>query len=175
MFLLVIAWSYVVLMMAIVEATSRSGSLLGAFITLLLYGVLPLGIVVCLLRAPARAEVRRRSERGGALAASNPDGGGHPTADAVATKREEPRCIFDGTPAAAADAAHTSGGQAQSGQSREVGQPLAPSGLPGIASATADMRHETRRRDGIGRMVRSGESCNDIGTDFKAARSDTGA
>lgn len=89
MFLLVIAWSYVVSMMAIVEATSRSGSVLGAFITLLLYGVLPLGIVVYLMRTPARAAARRRADRGDS-AASNPDRGSHAAADTVATKREEP-------------------------------------------------------------------------------------
>lgn len=81
MFLVVIAWGYVVLMMAVVEATSTGGTLLGAFFTLLLYGVLPLGIVVYLLRTPARA--RRRA------ASADPDRGGHAAADPVAPEREE--------------------------------------------------------------------------------------
>ena len=37
MYLLVIAWGYVVLMMCLAEATSPNGTLLGAFFTLLLY------------------------------------------------------------------------------------------------------------------------------------------
>lgn len=90
MFLLVIAWAYVVLMMAAVEATSRNGTVMGALFTLLLYGVLPLGIVVYLLRAPARAEARRRSERGAGSTRSDPDGSGHAAADVVASKGEEP-------------------------------------------------------------------------------------
>lgn len=89
MFLLVIAWAYVVLMMAIVEASSASGTLLGAFFTLMLYGVLPLGIVVYLLRTPARAEARRRREAAAVSVLADPDSGSHSTANPVAAKREE--------------------------------------------------------------------------------------
>ena len=39
MYLVAIAWMYVALMMAIAEATHANGSLLGAIITFLLYGV----------------------------------------------------------------------------------------------------------------------------------------
>ena len=39
--LIVLAWAYVVLMMAAAEAVSPQGSWLGALVTLLLYGVLP--------------------------------------------------------------------------------------------------------------------------------------
>ena len=90
MFLLVIAWAYVVLMMAVVEATSRQGTVLGAFFTLLLYGVLPLGIVVYLLRSPARAAMRRRDEPADASATANPDSGGHSATDPIAPERKEP-------------------------------------------------------------------------------------
>ena len=38
MLLIAIAWIYVVLMLAVVEATSSNGTLLGALFTLLLYG-----------------------------------------------------------------------------------------------------------------------------------------
>ena len=44
MLLVAIARLYVVLMMAAAEAASPGGTLLGAFFTLLLYGVLPMGI-----------------------------------------------------------------------------------------------------------------------------------
>ena len=61
MVLVAIAWLYVVLMMAAVEATSSQGSVLGALITFVLYGVLPLSVVLYLMATPARR--RRRRER----------------------------------------------------------------------------------------------------------------
>lgn len=61
MYLIVIAWLYVVLMMAVAEAFSSQGSLLGAAITFLLYGVLPLSIVIYILNTPQR-KARRRAE-----------------------------------------------------------------------------------------------------------------
>jgi mannose/fructose/N-acetylgalactosamine-specific phosphotransferase system component IID len=57
-----IAWMYVVLMMALVEAMSPQGSVLGAVFTFLLYGVLPLGIVLYLMGTPARRRMRKRAE-----------------------------------------------------------------------------------------------------------------
>ena len=80
--LVAIAWIYVVLLMAVAEATSPVGSLLGALVTFVLYGALPLAIVLYLLDAPRRAARRRAS-------AGDPDGGGHAAGDAVAAKREE--------------------------------------------------------------------------------------
>ena len=62
MYLVAIAWAYVVLMMAVVEALSPTGTVLGALFTVLLYGVLPLGIVMYILGAPARREARRQAE-----------------------------------------------------------------------------------------------------------------
>jgi hypothetical protein len=83
MLLVALAWIYIVVLMAVVEATSPSGTVLGALITLLLYGALPLSIVLYLLGAPAR-RARRSSAR------PDPDRGGHPTGDAVAPERIEP-------------------------------------------------------------------------------------
>lgn len=54
MYLVVIAWLYVTLMMAVAEATSPVGSVLGAIVTFVLYGLLPLGILVYILGTPAR-------------------------------------------------------------------------------------------------------------------------
>ncbi|WP_198414801.1 hypothetical protein [Piscinibacter terrae] len=62
MYLVAIAWIYVVLMMAVAEATSPQGTLLGAFFTFLLYGALPLSIVMYLLRTPHRRRMRRARE-----------------------------------------------------------------------------------------------------------------
>jgi hypothetical protein len=89
MVLVAIAWMYVVLMMAAAEATSSNGSLLGALFTLLLYGVLPLGIALYLLGTPAR-RARRRAAEGASARALDPDGGGHAPGEPVAPEREKP-------------------------------------------------------------------------------------
>ncbi|MDB5742034.1 MAG: hypothetical protein JWR68_349 [Polaromonas sp.] len=54
MYLIVIAWMYVVLMMSIAEATNTTGTVLGALMTFLLYGLGPVTLVIYLMRAPAR-------------------------------------------------------------------------------------------------------------------------
>lgn len=91
MYLVAIAWMYVVVMMAIVEAGSPNGTVIGAVFTFLLYGALPLSIVLYLLRSPARKRARLNAE---ALAtpapsASPPDGGDHAPGDAIAAERKE--------------------------------------------------------------------------------------
>ena len=91
MLLVAIAWIYVVLMVAVVEATSPQGTLLGAFFTLLLYGVLPLGIVGYLLLSPARRRGRKAAATPSVDAdALDPDQRGHAAGDAVAPERKEP-------------------------------------------------------------------------------------
>ena len=62
MYLIVIAWIYVVLMMSVAEATHPTGTLLGALITFVLYGVGPLALVVYLMRAPARRKAIKARE-----------------------------------------------------------------------------------------------------------------
>ncbi len=84
MHLVALAWIYVVLMMALAEALSTQGTVLGAFFTFLLYGVLPLSIVLYILGAPARRSARRRAEamqRG--PSAADPDGCGESAGAAV--------------------------------------------------------------------------------------------
>ena len=95
MFLVAIAWMYVVLMVAAVEATSPQGTVLGAVFTLVLYGLLPLGIVLYLLASPVRRRQRRAqdalaAEESGAVAPLDPDGSGHAPGDMVAPERKEP-------------------------------------------------------------------------------------
>ncbi len=98
MYLVVIAWVYVALMMAVAEATSTQGTLLGALVTFVLYGLLPVALVVYLMLAPARRKLLRAREaaefaaRQGPHQASGaePDAGGHAPADAVAPVRKEP-------------------------------------------------------------------------------------
>ena len=89
MTLVAVAWIYVVLMMALAEATSSNGTVLGAVFTFLLYGVLPLAIVMYVMLTPARRR-RRRAEEEAASAAVQPDGGDHAPGDAVAPERKEP-------------------------------------------------------------------------------------
>lgn len=103
MYLVAIAWIYVVVMMAVAEAASPNGSLLGAFFTLLLYGLLPLSIVLYILGTPGRKrrlreqfERERAQEQHSPAASENvltPDAGGHPPAaaepDSIAPVREK--------------------------------------------------------------------------------------
>lgn len=63
MYLTVIAWIYVVLMMSIAEATSTTGTVLGAVMTFLLYGVLPLSVVMYLMGTPSRRRAIKAQER----------------------------------------------------------------------------------------------------------------
>ena len=67
--LVAIAWLYVVVLMAVAEATSSDGTLLGALVTFVLYGVLPLAIVA--LPARARRARRRRARRGRSASAAS--------------------------------------------------------------------------------------------------------
>lgn len=63
MYLIVIAWTYVTLMMAVAEATSTTGTVLGAIITFGLYGVLPMGILVYILGTPSRKRALKAREQ----------------------------------------------------------------------------------------------------------------
>ena len=92
MYLVAIAWIYVVLMMAAAEATSSNGTVLGAVFTFLLYGALPLGIVLYVMGTPQRRRMRRAREAAedAAAGSAQPDGGDHPPGDPVAPERKEP-------------------------------------------------------------------------------------
>jgi len=91
MYLIAIAWIYVVLMVALVEALSPQGTVVGAVFTVLLWGLLPLAIVLYIVGTPGRKRARARAEAAEAAAASaTPDGGGHAAGDAVAAEGKEP-------------------------------------------------------------------------------------
>jgi hypothetical protein len=111
MYLVVIAWLYVVLMMAVAEATNSTGTVLGAVVTFLLYGLLPVALVVYLMTAPARrrivnareAQAREAAIRAAATAtatatatasvamaeSADPDAGSETAADPVAPVGEK--------------------------------------------------------------------------------------
>lgn len=99
MYLIVIAWIYVVLMMSVAEATHSTGTLLGALVTFVLYGVGPVALVVYLMRAPARRKAIKAREaaenavRRQATSSPDVDASGHAAgaakADSVAPVRKE--------------------------------------------------------------------------------------
>ena len=63
MLLVAVAWLYVVLMIAVVEAASPQGTLMGAVLTLLFYGVLPLAILGLPVLQPGATPAARRRKR----------------------------------------------------------------------------------------------------------------
>ena len=97
MHLVVIAWLYVALMMAVAEATNTNGTVLGAIFTFLLYGLIPVALVVYLMSTPARRRAlkeREAAEREAAIRAHGspsiaPDASGESAADSVAPVREK--------------------------------------------------------------------------------------
>ncbi len=90
MYLVPIAWIYVTLMMAVAEASNSNGTLLGAIVTFVLYGLMPVALVMYIMGAPAR----RRALRSREAASVEPDAGSHASAatedDVVPTVRKEP-------------------------------------------------------------------------------------
>lgn len=102
MWIIVIAWMYVAVMMALAEAFNPQGSILGGVITLLLYGVAPLALLMYLLNTPMRRRRLREQERQAEIAQQNavtgsaapgplqPDEGGLPAGDPIAPERKEP-------------------------------------------------------------------------------------
>ncbi len=98
MYLVAIGWLYVALMMSVVEATSIDGSVIGAVVTFVLYGLLPTGLVVYLLGTPQRKRAIRAREAAElaewraaqAAGSGQPDAGRQPSADAVPPVRKEP-------------------------------------------------------------------------------------
>jgi hypothetical protein len=92
MYLVVIGWLYVVLMMAVAEALSTQGSVLGAVITFLFYGLLPVVLIIYIGGTPHRRRARQAAEAAAAsaaAAAAPPHGSGHAAGDAVAAERKE--------------------------------------------------------------------------------------
>lgn len=91
MYIIPIAWLYVAVMMAVAEATSSNGTILGAIITFMLYGLLPIGLILYFMGAPARKRAiraREAAELAATRQATNgpssgqPDAGGQAPAEA---------------------------------------------------------------------------------------------
>lgn len=95
MWLVVVGWLYVVLMMSVAEATSSTGTVLGAVFTFVLYGVVPIALVVYIMGTPGRKRALKAREQAdqqarGTAASGQPDGRGEPAADPVPPVRKEP-------------------------------------------------------------------------------------
>ncbi len=110
MYLVAIGWMYVVLMMAVAEAMSTQGTVLGALITFVFYGLMPVSIIIYILGTPSRKRARLKAEQAAEQAAGQaagqaaeaalapapvdgssaaPDGGGQAPGGAVAPEREK--------------------------------------------------------------------------------------
>jgi hypothetical protein len=87
MYLVVIGWMYVVGLWAVMEATASNGSVLGALVTLVLWGLLPVSLVMYVMGTPARRRARLQAE---AASVPQPDESDHAAAAPVAPEREEP-------------------------------------------------------------------------------------
>ena len=103
MYIVPIAWIYVALMMSVAEATNSNGTVLGAVVTFVLYGLLPVGLVLYIMGTPGRKRAlraREAQERASYLARAQeeeipasvqaPDAGGHAATDTVPPVRKEP-------------------------------------------------------------------------------------
>jgi mannose/fructose/N-acetylgalactosamine-specific phosphotransferase system component IID len=62
MYVVAIAWMFVVTLMSVVEAVASNGSILGAIMTFVFYGILPLGLVLYLLGTPLRRRHNQAKE-----------------------------------------------------------------------------------------------------------------
>jgi hypothetical protein len=100
MYIVPIAWLYVSLMMAVAEATNTNGTVLGALVTFVLYGLLPIGLIVYFMGSKGRkraikarelAEMEAKAAQAPAKAQPlvDPDASGHTTTDPIAPVRKE--------------------------------------------------------------------------------------
>ena len=101
MYIVPIAWLYVALMMAVAEAGNSNGTVLGAVITFLLYGVLPVSLLMYVMATPGRKRARAERERLAAATAteaaapqgsatSAPDTGSQSATDPLTAERKIP-------------------------------------------------------------------------------------
>jgi len=95
MYIVAIAWFYVALMMAVAEGTNSTGTVLGAVITFILYGLLPIALLLYIMATPARRKAIKAREQAPLASASRlPDGRDETPAStqsaSVPAVREEP-------------------------------------------------------------------------------------
>jgi hypothetical protein len=73
MYLVILAWLYIAVLMAVAEAMNHNGTLLGAIVTFFLYGLVPIALVIYLMTTPMRRKARARAEAAAASAARPAD------------------------------------------------------------------------------------------------------
>ena len=91
MYIIPIAWLYVVVMMAVAEASNSNGTIMGAIVTFVLYGLAPVGLILYFMGAPGRKRKIRAREaaeleqqlRQQQPASLQPDAGSQAPTDAV--------------------------------------------------------------------------------------------
>jgi len=91
MYLVVLGWVYVAVLMALAEAFSANGTILGAIVTLILYGFVPVSLILYFIsRKQRKYDAAKAAET---AASDSPDAGGHAPgaaeASSVAPVREE--------------------------------------------------------------------------------------
>ena len=94
MYIVAIAWLYVAVLMAVAEASHSTGTLLGGVMTFVLYGVLPLGLVLYVMGTPGRRraiKAREAAELQAAQAESalKPDAGSKTAGETIAPVGKE--------------------------------------------------------------------------------------
>ncbi len=92
MYIVPIGWLYVSLMMAVAEATNTNGTVMGAIVTFVLYGLLPIGLILYFMGAKGRRraiKAREAAELAQATQSLDPDTSSHAATDAVAPVRKE--------------------------------------------------------------------------------------
>ncbi len=89
MYIVPIAWIYVALMMSVAEATNTTGTLLGAFFTFVLYGLLPVALMMYFMGTPARKRALRAQEHAARQAAIEAHRAGAPTPSAPASSEPD--------------------------------------------------------------------------------------
>lgn len=93
--IILIAWLYVALMMAVAEALHPDGHWWGGLFTFLLYGVAPVSLVLYLFSTPMRRKARAKAEAAARQTADldasgqQADDGGLSPRDSIAPEREE--------------------------------------------------------------------------------------
>ena len=134
MYLVAIAWLYVALMMALAEAMHANGTVLGAIVTFLFYGLLPTGLVMYVMGTPLRRKARLAAEAEElatrrALAAATSDGHPVATAEAAPTAQTAPSMASAAATSAAGDVVEPDAGR-HAACAAEPGT-VAPVGKPG--------------------------------------------
>ena len=92
MYIVPIAWIYVALMMAVAEANNTTGTVLGAIITFVLYGLLPVGLILYFMGSPARRRAikAREKQESSRQDSVQPDAGSLAPTDTVPPVGKEP-------------------------------------------------------------------------------------